>query len=388
MRGHRVDADRLVRRLGFEPAFDGVRGIAVLLVVALHLRLVAPGAAGSLAPDGGFLGVDVFFVLSGFLITALLLREVATGRVRVGAFYRRRALRLMPAVVALAAVHVGYAAVVGLPGALERSSILSVLFYWANWKLVYADGWPLIAEGLAHTWSLAVEEQFYLVWPLCMLAVARRRSQGGAFFVLIAFAAAAVAVWRAVLVRADPPGIVYFRTDTRADALLVGALGAYAWTRGWIPRPRVLAAAAWCSLLFLVAMVVRADPDDRFLFDGGFTLVAVASTVVLLALLETGWTVRRVLELRPLRVVGRVSYGVYLWHYFVFTALATRAEGWSDGVRLAAGLAITAAAVSASWFLVERPFLAWKDRLERRTTDVPERVQHELARPTVAVSDA
>jgi peptidoglycan/LPS O-acetylase OafA/YrhL len=224
-----------------------------------------------------------------------------------------------------------------------------------------------VPKGLAHLWSLSVEEQFYIVWPLivALFIVARRRAS--AVIAAMVACVAAVAVWRAVLARHDSLLLLYFRTDVRADALLVGALTAYLWTRGFVPPKKVLVPAAWVALAFVTACVIRFESTARFFFDGGFTAVAVAVAVMLLAIVEADWLSKRLLAWGPLRAVGRISYGLYLWHFFVFTIVAQKMGAYSTTERIATAFGITAAATLFSWFVVEQRFL----RRKHRPTKVP-----------------
>jgi peptidoglycan/LPS O-acetylase OafA/YrhL len=350
------------RQLGFVPAFNGVRAVAVLLVVSFHMRMLDPWLYGRVVPRGGSLGVDIFFVLSGFLITALLLREQArNGSVRFRGFYRRRALRLLPALAFLLLAQICFAYADNVRASLERSSLLSAIFYYANWKIAYAHSIEIIAPGLAHLWSLSVEEQFYIVWPLVLvvfLGVQRRLST---VLAVMVGAIIAVCVLRAHLLQTTAPGRLYFRTDMRADSLLMGALAAQLWTHRKVPR-KFLQPAAWLALVVVMVFVVFVGYESRFMFYGGFTLFALAVAVVLLAIVETSWLPNRALSVRWLCAIGIVSYGLYLWHYFIFAVLADHTDSLPTAARISAGLALTAAATTASWFLVERRFL----RLKRR----------------------
>ena len=404
------------RRFGFVPAFDGLRGVAVLLVVAVHFRriidpwttrwihspalaraLSGGGEASSgwvltpkphlslvaqLVPKGGFLGVDIFFVLSGFLITSLLLREqAATGGIKFGGFYRRRALRLLPALLCFVVVQFIYASLGRVPASVEGSSVIAVMLYYFNWKLIYSAT-AAIPIAFRHLWSLSIEEQFYLVWPLTtmfLLGVRRRFST-----VLVAFCGSilAIAIWRVILTHHMARYLVYFRTDARADSLLVGALAAHMWVRGRIPPKRFLVPAAWVSVAFLTVCLYTIESTDHFLYDGGFTAIALAVAIILFATLETDWRASRVLELRPLRAVGRVSYGLYLWHLLAFSAVAGHTRTAPVVVRIVAGLAAAAVLTLLSWYFVERPFLKWKDRLEEgREARPPDRDDAGLTPP-------
>jgi peptidoglycan/LPS O-acetylase OafA/YrhL len=355
-------------------ALDGLRGVAILLVLAHHVRAVfAPELDHSMLP-GGFLGVDLFFVLSGFLITGLLWDEFGAHRtIRLASFYRRRLMRLYPALVALLAVHAIYAAHIGIPSTVERDQLTSVLLYYSNWRETLR-----IPEGTGHLWSLAVEEQFYLLWPLVLLGLlrltkARRRYAGG---ILVAGVAgiALYRVWR------WHDGMfflfIYSRTDTRADALLVGAaaailVGGIRGSACSLVRGRGLSCAAWLATAVLAWFVLSARFDKPMLYLGGFTVVAAACGVLVLAVLPgSSWPVARPMQWAPLRALGVVSYGAYLWHFPVFVATQRLARDAPVAGRAAIACTITAVLTVLSWFVVERPFLRWKSRVDRRLSPV------------------
>ena len=356
-------------QLGHRPALDGVRALAVTLVVLGHIDdILLPGGRDPL--PGGFLGVDVFFVLSGFLITRLLLDERArTGRLALSRFYLRRAARLLPAVAVLVACHAVWVSIadVGVTGAAEADSIVVVGLYVSNWAhLLHRD----IAFGLTHLWSLSVEEQFYLVWPFLVWAARRRPSA--------LWAVVAVGIVAAVVVRGQlwADGVhwllIYIRTDARMDALLVGCALGLAHHRGWLDRGLVNAwrALGAAGLVALLAAVVALQPDRELLYGPGFTAVAVAAAALIAGVLEPGWWLYRLLSVRPLRALGRVSYGVYLWHFPIFLGVV---HAWPDAsapVVVAGSLAATAVAVTASWILVERPVLRWSQAARGQRTSV------------------
>ena len=351
-------------------ALDGLRGVAVILVLLNHLPLAVPSLIDRLVRGGEF-GVDAFFVLSGFLITALMLRDQAIrGGVRIGAFYRRRAMRILPALIVFLAAYELYAVTTHLP-TLHAHSHASTLSRALN-DIFYP--WRLLASstGTSHLWSLAVEEQFYLVWPLCVtLFLGIRRRTTTATFVLVA-AIVAIAVHRAILwYHGVFWAVLYTRLDTRADALLVGCLLAHLWVRDKLPK-RGLQVPAWLALAVYL-YVVGVGASRAFLYWGGFTLVAIAIGVILAAVLESPWPVTRLLRLRALRAVGRVSYGLYIWHLAVFTAVGRYGKTWSPATQLAVALAVAAFATYASRIIIERPVLRWKDRLENphRSAETP-----------------
>jgi peptidoglycan/LPS O-acetylase OafA/YrhL len=344
---------------------DGLRGVAVLTVVVYHAQVVLIPSRGVWLRNG-FLGVDLFFVLSGFLITSLLVREYRRrGRVGVGAFYRRRAMRLLPALAVFLVALVVYKAIRGGSLAETRDGTLSVLFYYSNWRFAKCLCGP---EEIGHLWSLAVEEQFYLIWPFLLLvlltaaALARRLSVAIVLLVvaIVAVVLARIRLWEI----GAPPLALYERTDTRADSLLIGALVGLLWAYGRMPK-RGLAVAATVAAIVLIGIVVAPNGlFEPFFYVGGFTLVAAACAALIMASLESGWFARRWLRFRPLCVVGLVSYGLYLWHLPVFIVVADFGLRWPGAVRVMVAFTLTAAATTASWILVERPFNRWKSRIE------------------------
>jgi peptidoglycan/LPS O-acetylase OafA/YrhL len=348
-------------------ALDGLRGIAVLAVVAFHF-----------APEtfpGGFLGVDVFFVLSGFLITSLLVTErERSGRIALGAFWVRRARRLLPALL-LVLLAVGlYGVVVAQPfeaGRL-RDDGFAALGYFANWHFI-SSGQSYIADfvgvgpsPLRHTWSLAIEEQFYLLWPLVVaglgVLVARRAVDLRRALVTgcLVFAVVSVALMIFLYHPGDDPSRVYYGTDTRAHLLLVGgALGGL--TAGVVRvrtnrRRRLLHVAGGLAAAALAALVFTVADTSDWLYEGGYALVALMVVLVIAGSAQPGdHVLGRTLGVAPLVGLGLISYGVYLWHWPVFLWVDTTATGL-DGVALfAVRCAVTLTVALASFHLVERP---------------------------------
>ncbi|MEU7873963.1 acyltransferase family protein [Dactylosporangium sp. NPDC049140] len=328
--------------LRYQPSLDGLRAVALGGVLLAHgLPAVLPG---------GFLGVDLFFVLSGYLITSLLLDEYdSRGRLRLGEFWRRRARRLMPA-LALVVAFVVLAGPRLLPGqdpAPLRPDAVAALTYWANWRMIYRGGdyftQTAAASPLQHTWSLAIEEQFYLLWPLLLMLAGRlphpRRWIGAGALA----GAAASAVAAAVLYDPAAPDRVYFGTDTRASALLIGAALAAA-PPGL--RGRRWAAAVGAAVLAAAALGVHGD--TAALYRGGFVLIALAAAALVAA-------PARVLGVAPLRWIGRVSYGGYLWHWPLFAILDAERTGLAGPPLFAVRVGATLAVAAASFHLVEQP---------------------------------
>ena len=318
---------------------------------------------------GGYLGVDLFFVLSGFLITSLLLVESdREGGVGLGGFWARRARRLLPALFGLMVGVAVYCVVFARPTELEaiRRDGLATLFYVANWRDVFArqDYWALFdaPSPLQHTWSLAIEEQFYLVWPLVFVGLLAwwKRAAPKAVLVVCLLGAIASALLMAVLY--DPANVsrVYYGTDTRVSAILLGgalaaALVIWGPVRGRLAR-LALEAAGIAGIAVLAFAWTRVSGQSPGLYRGGLFVCGLAVVAVIAAAAhpEAG-PVSRVLSWRPLCILGLISYGVYLWHWPVYVVLdpvRTGMTGWAlVGVRVAATLVIA----TASYLILEQP---------------------------------
>ena len=235
-----------------------MRGIAILLILVHHAysNLIPAGTWSSGSVPGAFVGVDIFFALSGFLITSLLLRErKRRGRIRLADFYARRALRLLPALYVLLAIYIVYAAATNLP--TTTVGIVPIATYWQNWADIANISTPAF---LTHLWSLSVEEQFYLLWPIVLILLigfARRTRYIAGILViaLVAMNVYRIAAWQ------GPISVLtfYSRTHTRGDALIVGALAAVLWSARKIPR-RGLVPAAYIATLFLIYCVTQLGP--------------------------------------------------------------------------------------------------------------------------------
>lgn len=347
-------------RLAHQPALDGIRGAAVAAVLLFH--------GGHLT--GGYLGVDAFFVLSGFLITSLLLAEHSDrGTISLRHFWERRARRLLPAVLCVLVAVAAYAALVAKPDELAtiRGDGLATLAYVANWRQIFTsnDYFALFRSPspLQHTWSLAIEEQFYLVWPLVVLAIVRGKASGDAARRVLTWSIGLGLVsfaWMQVLYHRTDPSRVYYGTDTRAASILVGAaLAALLTRRGPVQsrRARVaLEAAAIVALAGLAVAWTRLDGNSPRLYRGGLFLCALAAAVVIAAGVhpERG-PVARVLSWRPLCALGLVSYGVYLWHWPIFVYLNEQRVHLSGWPLFGVQVAVTLVVSYASYRIVERP---------------------------------
>ncbi len=334
-------------------ALDGLRAVAVSAVLLYHF---APRSLPS-----GFLGVDVFMVVSGYIVTSLLMRErLRSGRIRIAAFWGRRFRRLVPALAVLVVVVTEVVRRTG-PAAVAdaaRGQGLASMLYVANWKLIGAGvsyGGALGARSpFVHLWSLAVEEQFYLVWPLVLVGLlAISRTRQWPVVAITATAAASSAAWMAYLYEPGrDPVRIYYGTDTRAQAFLVGAVAALVLPRlGTRARHMVRVAG---PVAFVAVLAAMATDTPGVLYRGGFAVVAIATAVATMATTMPG-VLTRALDRGPLRGLGRVSYGVYLWHWPAVVLLTPERVG-ANGISLAAlRLAFTGAGAAASWVVLERP---------------------------------
>lgn len=317
-------------RQTYVPAFDGLRGIAVLPVVLLHVGAsVLPDSALLRALTRGWYGVDLFFVLSGFLITKILVRELdATGTIAVGRFYYRRFLRLMPAYVTMLTAVLAGAAVFA-PDQLRRVPVVLPSLLTGTYNYEVAAGAPHFGV-LVVIWSLCVEAQFYLLWPWLLRGVERRRLMR-----LCVLAIILLSVYRTVLyavlnwghLRRPTPFSatwIYFATDTRIAVILIGCAAALSVTesriaRIWfaISRRRGFAWLALAAAVVCIMFVTGGAPSSASWRSAtfGYTLAGAASAVLLIAVfLQPESGVARLLSLRPLVSLGTVSYGVYLFH--------------------------------------------------------------------------
>ena len=357
-------------------ALDGLRAVALLIIMGFHFGV------GWL--QGGFFSLDIFYVLSGYLITGLLLGEYRRrSGIVLSAFWLRRARRLLPALLIVLVVVTAYVRFVAPPGLYPgfRMSALSALFYFSNWWQIASSSNYFVAHGpvspLTHTWSLAVEEQFYLVWPLVVLAVlhgSRTFARGVRNLLgLAAIGTVASAVAMAVLY--GPTANLtrlYFGTDTHAQSILLGAVVACALTlvqmrRGDTGMAPTAAGATARRLLTVFGLVGFAGTlaltstltgTSPLAYQGGFLLSASAAAAIILgAVCVPGGPIARFLSVRPLVWIGTVSYGAYLWHFPVYVALDTPHTGLDGTALLGARFGATFALAAASYYLVERPVM-------------------------------
>ena len=344
--------------LGYVPALDGLRALAVLAVILYHAHL-PPWL------PGGFLGVEVFFVISGYLITSLLLKEWERDqRVNLKVFWLRRARRLLPALFLLLAVVLTFA-VLFLPEEVAglRPAALAAATYVSNWLLIFQNLSYFQTVGrpplLQHLWSLAVEEQFYLIWPPLFFLLMRLLRRRTVMLVAGAAALASTALMIALYQPDTDPSRIYYGTDTRAAGLLIGVVLAFIWAPGRRSRvPAVLLdGAGLLALAGLCFAFYRLNEFEPFLYLGGFSVVSLASALLIATAVDgRARLLPRMLGWGLLRWVGLRSYGIYLWHWPVFQVTRPQLDLPLDGLPLfALRLALTLVLVELSYRFVEMP---------------------------------
>jgi peptidoglycan/LPS O-acetylase OafA/YrhL len=364
------------------PGLDGLRAISVVAVLLYH--------AGVRSMPGGFLGVEVFFVISGYLITLLLTREyTGSSTISLRSFWGRRARRLLPALYALlGATSIVFVVLYREDAEDLRKQVWAALGYVTNWYLIVSDqSYFAIIERpspLQHLWSLAIEEQFYLVWPLLLLAMLRlfggRRRPVAA---LATVGAIASTIWMAVLFQpAVDPSRVYYGTDTRAAGLLLGAALALVWrpSPSWRETGRhddvslvALDLSGMAAVVGLVLCFARIHEYDTFLYRGGFALVSILSAVVIAAAVHPRTVIGRyVLSPRMVTWIGVRSYALYLWHWPIFVLTRPQIDlPWTFYPTLLLRFVLTFVAADLSYRYIEVPlrngaFTRWRRRLGRR----------------------
>jgi peptidoglycan/LPS O-acetylase OafA/YrhL len=355
-------------RLGYVPGLDGCRAFAVAAVIALHSGL------GAFA--GGGLGVNIFFGLSGFLITTLLLQEHDRfGSVSLRGFYMRRVLRLMPALVALLLVVVALSLLgpSALPAEFDPSSALPASgiagLYLTDISIAFTT-WPV--GPLFHTWSLAVEEHYYLLWPIALLAMLRRGWTPRQMIGAVGGVMALIYLWRlAVYLVGGSTGHLLYCFDTQSDQILAGCMLAVALratpelAADEQARRRIFVAAV-VSAVLLAALVVHPVSTGAMVAVGYVLVYLATAAIIAEVVVGRHGGIFRVLSLAPIVYIGRLSYSLYLWHFVVLHALTADVLGVSRGPSLVIRLIVIAAAAVASYHLIERPFLTLKDRAARR----------------------
>jgi peptidoglycan/LPS O-acetylase OafA/YrhL len=356
--------------LGYIPGLDGMRGLAILAVMAIH--------AG--APlSGGFIGVDIFFVLSGFLITTILVREHdITGHISLKHFYLRRILRLAPALILMLMVFSAFSIVLLHGAELRRNltQVLIVVCYATNW----ARGLHLYTMGsVRHTWSLSVEEQFYMLWPLILLCLLRFVKSRRSVVSIISLLALLSWTLRAFMATNGADGWrLTVGLDTRADALLVGCALGVALTSNLVSgalRAALEATSkyfAFVSALALLCIACVVEQREMSLFYWVYAVIEVLAALIILdVVMSKGGIVKAVLSNRLLVWIGSISYGLYLWHFPIYMAMRSlKYTHWH--ILITVGSAATFLVAAGSYYFLERPFLKLKHKVAAITaTEMP-----------------
>jgi peptidoglycan/LPS O-acetylase OafA/YrhL len=344
----------------YNPGLDGIRAVAVLGVIAYHLGF---GWAA-----GGLLGVEVFFVLSGYLITDLLVASYRRHQqtIQLGQFWLRRARRLLPALFVMLFAVVVWATLFNhqqLPAL--RSDLLPSIFYVSNWWFIFHHVSYFAQFGppspLGHLWSLAVEEQFYLFWPIIILAALHWVKDKWVIICgILVLAAASVTEMALLYSPLVDPTRVYDGTDTRAFALMFGAALAFAWPRDRVFRPitpgarRFLECVGGISLAGIIALYGFTSEFDPFVYRGGMVLLSVLTVLVVAVCVHPGARLSQTLGVAPLRWVGERSYGIYLWQYPVII-LSTRVNAAPSYLRAVLQVIVILGASALSWRFIEQP---------------------------------
>lgn len=345
----------------YMPGLDGLRALAVLAVIAYHLGL-------SFAP-GGLLGVDVFFVLSGYLITDILIAQWrADGRMDLKDFWLRRARRLLPGLYVMLVAVVAWVMIMA-PSQLAalRAATVAAFLYVSNWWLIFHHVSYFAQFGppspLGHLWSLAVEEQFYLLWPLLLVLGLRFVRRRGWLLTLIVAAAAASSLLMAFLYQpGGNPNRVYYGTDTRAFSLLIGAALALVWASRTLHKEltkgkrMALDLCGLVALVVVIGMIITTNEYQPFLYQGGMVMVSLASAVVVAVLAHPASKLAWLFGKQPLRFLGVRSYGIYLWHYPIIVLTTPSVDtGGFDVQRAVLQVAASILLADLSWRFVEMP---------------------------------
>jgi len=349
-------------RLGYRPALDGLRGFAVLAIMLYHGNVWWA--------KGTFFSVDLFFGLSGYLITTLLLIEHdESGRIDMKEFWRRRARRLLPALLLVLVAVAFYAAFVVEPAeaAKIRRDGIATMFYSANWNFIfggesYFDAFTT-PSPLRHAWTLAIEEQWYLIWPLVLLVGLRYSKNPKHWLIAIGGLTLASAAWMGFLYTpGEDPTRVYYGTDTRAQSLLIGAGLAFVLRH----RPTAsegeqktligLGVAGTAVMMFMMFSQLADPESSSWVYRGGFLLFGIAAAATIAGTLQPDPNpLSRIWSIPPLPWCGRLSYGLYLWHWPIYIYLTPERTGLDGDALLFFRLAVTFVVSSLSYYFVEVP---------------------------------
>lgn len=346
-------------RIAFEPALEGLRGFALLGMLCFHSEFAWA--------VGGFLPIATFFTLSGYLITALFLAErQRTGRIRLAAFWARRFRRLMPAALLTLGAMSVFAVWVATPDQVERlrAEVLWALGYAVNWHFILSDvayrNLFAAPSPVQHFWSLAIEEQFYFLFPLIVVAGLRlgsgSRARLGAGLAALAVASVVASVW--LTATGSSIDRIYYGTDTRAAELLLGAVCACVLHGRELSSRGVRRAIEWigvAAMLAMVALWASVELEAAWLYVGGFAAYTFLSVAVIAAGVQPSGPVRALLAARSIRWMGRVSYGAYLFHWPIYLWLTPARTGLEGAALFALRVVVTFGLAGISYEYLEAP---------------------------------
>lgn len=348
------------------PALDGLRGIAVLMVMFYHLDFLFPALHRFV--KGGFLGVDVFFVLSGFLITSILIKEYEKdGQINLKNFYLRRFFRLVPAFwVFLICLYFFGSYILPQDEAFAIYNNYNFFFafsYLMNWQSAISEG---LTGNLNHAWSLAIEEQFYIIWSLVLFKAFAENRERKQIFLWTCLMILGLIAWRIFRVFIGTnTDILYYSTDTRIDALLIGCIAAMIYS--WQLLPKKVYASWQFTLITLTALATALlilfsfSHNDFSLYCGTISVFSMTIAGLILWLITRERSIfKTLLELRPLRWLGQISYGLYLWHY-AFYEFGKKTFA-SVPLQIIVGIGLALIVSTVSFYLIERPFLKLKSK--------------------------
>ena len=274
-------------------------------------------------------------------------------------FYKRRALRLLPALDALLIVSFFVSQWENFSGDIQWRTTWHAILFLNNWNIV--NNFGEAQNDLGHLWSLEIEEQFYLIWPLTIWLLAKLKIPSKMMIPLILFASLVVMVHRTSLWNDGTNWIIlYIRTDTRLDSLLIGAMFAFVYRHFQVPS-KILNPIATLSFLGLVYIKYVLDKSP-FIFEMGWTIIALFAGFIILSVAEGVFFIQKVFTWRPLTMIGKVSYGLYLWHMPIFLLFGWHVTSGSRPLRLLIGIILASVVTSLSWFFIEKPFLNLKNR--------------------------
>ncbi|UTH11727.1 acyltransferase family protein [Macrococcoides canis] len=356
------------------PGLDGIRAIAVIAIIIFHLN-------PKWLP-GGFLGVDTFFVISGYLIAMLLLNEYEkSGTINIVQFWIRRVKRLFPPVLFMILIVIQY--IIFFDQSLLyqlKKDVIAALLYVSNWWYIF-DGLSYFesfeARPLEHLWSLAIEEQFYLLFPITLLLLLNKWSKKRVFILFFV-----VSILSAILMVLlyDPAASVsriYFGTDTRLQTLLLGVMFAFIWPAFKLKydAPRILIAIidflGFIGLMVLMYSIFKLSEHSAFLFNGGFYVLGIFTLLVIMAAVHPSSLMRKLLGIKPLTMIGKYSYSLYLWHYPVIVLMQKHfVQGQIPIYIHISSVLLTIMLAVLSYKLIERPYRSFGFKVFTKVTSI------------------